>query len=112
MFLIRHGGPAAGQGRVLQLLRQEESLPQRELLLRLGIRPGSLSELIGKLEAKGLIERERDDQDRRKATVRITPAGRAAAEESQAEADPFAVLTEEEQDALRALLTKVLDGNM
>ena len=108
VFLLHHGGSASGQGRVLRLLSRAESMPQQELLMHLHIQPGSLSELIGKLEAKGLILRERDEQDRRKATIRITEAGRAAAQESQAGEDPFAVLTPEEQETLRALLTKLL----
>ena len=103
------GGPARGQALVLSILAGREALSQRELQQMLGIQPGSLSELISKLEAKGLLTREKAE-DRRGNLLRITDAGRAAIPEAEAapEDDPFAPLSPEEQDSLAAALRTLL----
>ena len=114
MHLLRHGEAGGmGQGRILAILSQAEEISQRELQEQLGIQPGSLSEILGKLESKGQIQRSRDEQDKRKATLRITDAGRQALEavSRSEQKDPFAVLSAEEQETLRTLLNKVLDAN-
>ncbi len=105
------GGPAQGQALVLSILLGRDALSQRELQQMLGIQPGSLSELVSKLEAKGLVTREKAE-DRRGNLLRITDAGRAAATEATdtPRDDPFSPLTDEQQDALadtlRTLLTQ------
>lgn len=114
MHLLRHGeARGMGQGRILTILSQTDEISQRELQEHLGIQPGSLSEILGKLESRGQIHRSRDEQDKRKATLRITDAGRQALEAvSQSEQkDPFAALSAEEQETLRTLLNKVLNTN-
>ena len=111
---LRHpDGRGGSQGRVLRILSRWDGLSQRALQERLGVQPGSLSELVSKLEAKGLLTREQDGEDKRRVLLRLTEAGRAAAEEapSPQEKDArFALLTEEEQASLRSLLTKLLSG--
>lgn len=108
------GGPAQGQALILSILAGREALSQRELQQMLGIQPGSLSELVGKLEAKGLLTREKAE-DRRGNVLRITNAGRAALPDTAntPEDDLFAPLTPEQQDALadmlRALLGRWID---
>ena len=113
MHSIRHGEPRGmGQNRILRILAQTEELSQRDLQEQLGIQPGSLSEILGKLESKGQIQRSRDEQDKRKATLRITEEGRKALDATQPEQkDPFSALSAEEQETLRTLLNKVLDAN-
>ena len=106
---MHHPRAGASQELVLRILDRDGELDQRILRQELRIQPGSLSELLGKLEQKGLIERERIEADRRRVTVRLTESGRAALSPGDAAADdPFAVLTDEEQTVLRALLGKVL----
>ena len=106
---MHHPRAGASQELVLRILDREGSPDQQFLLRELRVRPGSLSELLGKLEQKGLIERERSESDRRRVIVRLTEAGRQALTPGEISADdPFAVLTDEEQTALRALLGKVL----
>ena len=106
---MHHPRAGASQELVLRILDREGSPDQQSLLRELRVRPGSLSELLGKLEQKGLIERERSESDRRRVIVRLTESGRQALTPGEAAADdPFAVLTGEEQTALRALLEKVL----
>ncbi len=101
----------AGQSRALSLLREGETMTQRELTERLGIRPGSASELIGKLEKAGLITRTPSELDRRTADIALTEAGAAHRREREearsGTAELFSALTEEEKTALLALLEKL-----
>jgi DNA-binding MarR family transcriptional regulator len=63
------------QIRVLRkLAREPKSLGQ--LGVELGLTPPSVTRLVDRLEERGLIERRRDDVDRRKVVAAILPAGR------------------------------------
>lgn len=103
------GGPARGQALILSILAGRKALSQRELQQMLGIQPGSLSELLSKLESKGLLTREKAE-DRRGNLLRITDAGLQALpqDEEVSEDDPFAPLTPEQQDQLSAMLRALL----
>lgn len=104
------GGPAQGQALILAILAGREALSQRQLQQMLGIQPGSLSEVLSKLEGKGLIRREKAE-DRRGNLLYITDAGREASAAQGAdddEGDPFSPLTAEQQDQLAALLRALL----
>ena len=106
---MRHPRAGASQELVLRILAREGAMDRRRLRAALRIQPGSLSELLGKLEQKGLIERERVETDRRRVTVRLTEAGASAVVPGDETApDPFAALSDEEQATLRTLLEKLL----
>lgn len=103
-----------GQQRVLALLAERAPISQRDLLEELDVRSSSLSELLAKLERGGLIERERDEADRRNFIVKLSEAGLAAAQKS-GEGEPgadsiFSALTEEEREQLGSLLRKLNDS--
>ena len=83
-------------------------MPQRELQDYLGIQPGSMSELIGKLEQKGLLQRVASEKDRRSRILMLTEQGREMTDAVKEEQELFGILSEEEQGQLRALLTKLL----
>ena len=101
------------QKRVLMVL-QELGAPitQRELTERIGVQPGSASEVLGKLEEAGLISRTANQEDRRTTDIRLTPEGESAAKEAQARCDErhrqmFACLTPDEKEELLLLLEKL-----
>ena len=104
-----NGDPSQGQNLILSILAGRQALNQRALQLMLGVQPGSLSEILTKLERKGLITREKAE-DRRGNVLRITEAGRQAIPEAEpAEADDrFAALTDEQQAQLAELLRTLL----
>lgn len=104
----RKGGP--GQRRVLKILQERGSMPQRELQDYLGIQPGSMSELIGKLEQKGLLRRAACEKDRRSRILMLTEQGREMTDAVKEEQELFGMLSEEEQEQLRALLIKLLEA--
>ncbi len=100
-----------GQRTVLALLAAWGETDQRTLQNALAIQPGSVSELLSKLEAKGYIVKTRSEQDRRMATVTLTEAGKAAARSlPEKKQDLYAALTSEEQETLKSLLKKLLES--
>lgn len=101
-----------GQGRILSILVEQGDMNQKNLREMLEIEPGSLSELLTKLEAKGLLERTEDENDRRCQIVHLTDAGKELVEKKKGSEgkmkDIFHVLTEEEKVSLRNILIKLL----
>ena len=102
----------AGQKRILFILNEQGTLTQRELTEQLGIRPGSASEILSKLENAGLIARTQNAADRRTVDVSLTEAGAALAAESAEKRgmqreDMFTCLTAEEQENLLSLFEKI-----
>ena len=111
---LRQPGSLHGeaQDRVLRLLAGHGEISQRMLQEHLAIQPGSLSELLSKMEGKGLLLRETDETDRRRTLIRLSEEGqKEAGTLSQAEDERrFAALTAEERDTLRSLLQKLADA--
>lgn len=100
------------QKRVLMVLSETGTITQRELTGRLGIQPGSVSEVLTKLENAGLVARTPSESDHRTADISLTEKGREQAAEARAQrvqrhAEMFSILTGEEKDQLLALLEKV-----
>ena len=103
-----------GRGRVLTALAMKDGMSQKDLAFILGIRPQSLGELLGKLEADGYVTRERSEADRRAVKVSLTDAGREKAAKIDARrnrdaSEMFAKLTDDEKAQLCALLAKLQD---
>ena len=61
---------------VLTVLAAHAPLSQQEAAEQLRVDRTTMVALVDTLEAKGLVERHRSAQDRRKNTVVLTPAGR------------------------------------
>lgn len=100
------------QKRILIVLLKAGGMTQRALTERLGIQPGSASEVIAKLEHAGLIVRTSSAQDRRTADIALTAEGKKQAMEASTQrgerhAQMFSCLSEEEKAQLLALLEKV-----
>ncbi len=88
------------------------SITQRELTERLGIQPGSASEVIAKLESSGHIRRTPNETDRRTADIELTEAGKTFAEEAKEQRlrrheQMFSCLSDAEKDELLSLLERV-----
>jgi MarR family transcriptional regulator, organic hydroperoxide resistance regulator len=61
---------------VMLALWESEPLSVRELASLLQLDPGTLSPLLKRLEAAGLVRRQRDARDERALAVELTPKGR------------------------------------
>ena len=100
------------QKRILIILHENGGMTQRELTERIGIQPGSASEVIKKLESAGLIQRQNSSSDRRTVDITLTPEGRIQAEEAAAQRkqrhqEMFSCLSEEEKKSLLELSEKL-----
>ena len=83
-------------------------MTQRQLTEKLGIQPGSVSEVIGKLERTGYVTRSENAEDRRTADIHLTQAGRERAEvKEQEKPELFSALSEEEKSQLLTLLERL-----
>ena len=87
-------------------------LSQQELGMHFDLKPGSLSEILSKLELGGLIERSRNPKDRRQLTIRLTEAGWEKARVEQAarirfREQAFSALTHDEREQLAEMLEKI-----
>lgn len=98
---------------VLNRLRCEGPMTQRDLAFGTGQHPAGISRILETLEADGDVRRARDTSDRRKIRVELTSKALARL----AAADPvlcacaeevLAPLTTEERTTLRLLLGKLL----
>lgn len=100
------------QKRILIVLNETGTITQRELTERLGIQPGSVSEVIAKLESAGLILRTLSEIDRRTADISLTEKGKeladqAAEQRNRRHEEMFSCLSSEEKAQLLTLLEKV-----
>lgn len=94
------------------LWRRGEPLPMGELSRMLLVSNGNATDVVGRLEAEGLVARSPCTADRRTVRVSLTDAGRAAfsgmATGHEAELSRlFAALDETDLDALRVILRKL-----
>ena len=102
----------ASQKRILIILNEVKNITQRDLTMRLGIKPGSASEILSKLENAGLILRTMSETDRRTADIALTEQGKemaleAAAQRRKRHKEMFSCLLECEKEELLALLEKL-----
>lgn len=72
-------GHAVSLAQVFALHELDTGTPmsQRDLAERLRLEKSTVSRLVADLDRKGLVERERDPDNRRVYRLRITPAGQA-----------------------------------
>lgn len=74
-FLHYKMGGRMGRRRILSALSEHQELLQRELQDILEVQSGSLSEMIIKMEADGLIQKVRSQKDGRQLVLKLTPKG-------------------------------------
>lgn len=112
-YLHFHSGGRGGRGPILCLLAKHGGhLSQQELGSYFELKPGSLSEILAKIETAGLIERSRDPEDRRQLFIHLTEAGFREAEHEQRRREQFkeqafSNLDETELQELDNLLKKI-----
>ena len=100
------------QKRILIILHEVGKITQRALTERLGIQPGSASEVIAKLESAELITRTPSESDRRTADIQLSDKGRELASQAinqrrHRHEEMFSCLSEDEKTELLTLLEKI-----
>ncbi|WP_208780470.1 transcriptional regulator, SarA/Rot family [Streptomyces griseorubiginosus] len=99
---------------VMLVLWEQDSISVRELGASLQLESSTLSPLLKRLEANGLLRRERRAEDERSVAIRLT--GEGAALRERARSVPVAIgdamgLTPE-QDALAKQLLRLITANV
>jgi len=100
--------------KALYAFRDQDSSTMSELADNIGAKLPSMTMMIDNLAEEGLVERARDDQDRRKVIVRLTEKGRQLRQEfleqrNQIAEQLFARLSREDEQELMSLLGRVCD---
>lgn len=109
--LYRSAPQLRTQAAALQTLRERGPICQKDLQDHLMVQSGSVSELVTKLETKGLVERTRDARDRRRVLLSLTPLGERKAEHASVTSDipvRYSGLSLEEMQTLCALLETII----
>jgi MarR family transcriptional regulator, organic hydroperoxide resistance regulator len=101
---------------VLAALTAEPGRTQLALAYDLGLDKTTLTSLLDRLEAGGLIIRSLDPHDRRARIPELTDAGRriqaaVTRARDRAEAELLSAFSKDEQRMLRALLTRLAAGH-
>ena len=99
-------------GRLLECAAKNPGVSSRELCEFLDLRPSSLSEMLSRAEADGLLTRTADEADRRVQRISLTEKGRKAVTEMETARDQDArrrvsCLTEEEKEQFCRLCDKL-----
>ena len=101
------------QGRILFVLWQKDGVPMSELSRQTGLATTSLTSMVDRMEASGLVRRERTVADRRKVLIYLTDEARALEKDYDEVSDEMNAIFyegfgEEEAEQLDAYLNKVL----
>lgn len=117
--LARYGGLSPVQLMVLQVLASEGQLTASALSKRVSLTAATLSGQLDRLAERGLLLRQRDDQDRRRQWLLLTSEGRALQQQAPSLLPPvfvkrFAALPEWEQHGIAAALLRAasISGSM
>lgn len=102
----------ASQLLVLQRVAEQGSVLPSNMAKAIGLQQATVTVLVNKLEAAGLVTRRRDIEDRRRVWIELTAAGRATLEKSpdllqNRFETGFAALEEWEQAMIIAALERV-----
>lgn len=98
---------------VMLVLWENEPRGVKEIGEELGLDSGTLSPLLKRLEALGLVERRRSGEDERRVAIHLTPAGRELSAKAGAIPQRLAQaagLTAAELDQLRSTLNRLTDA--
>ncbi|MER5333175.1 MarR family transcriptional regulator [Micromonospora sp. NPDC002717] len=96
-----HGLTQAGMATLMTLAEHGE-LPHRTVADHCFVRPATLTGIVDTLERDGLVERQRDEADRRSIRIAITPAGQARIDALTAVIRSGAPLTSVDADPAKA----------
>lgn len=110
--LARQTGLTASQLLLLQVLDQHGESTAGEIAAHMGITQATTTNLLHKLEDRGLVSRRRSDTDRRKVWLTLTEAGReklmAAPDDLQERfSHQFEALEDWEQSMIIAALERI-----
>lgn len=83
-FMVQSFGISAGQSPLLSLLNENDGQNQKDLAHQLYVKPSSLTSMLNRMEAGGLVYRRRGEEDRRYYQVFLTQKGKRVAQKIRA----------------------------
>lgn len=112
--LIAEYGLSGAQLLCLRQLERVGALPTGELAAAMSLTPATVCGILDRLEARGLVVRERQADDKRRVVVRLSSRGRTAVERAPPSlqdsfVEKLRALPSAEQAALRSSLTKLVE---
>jgi MarR family transcriptional regulator, negative regulator of the multidrug operon emrRAB len=113
LTLADHIGTGSDAAALITLRNYAEGEPLDLLRRALALSHPGVVRLADRLERRGLVERRRSERDGRAVALRLTPAGRRAADEAQAAraeaiGTALGALRPDERRALEAMLERML----
>lgn len=115
--LFAKNGITPQQGRTLGFIetQEDQGITQKDIAEQTRTTAASVTSMVKRLEAKGLIERREDPSDARRKTLHVTEEGRAIVKEfeesmQKIQDDALAVLSDEESQTLISLLKKLTEA--
>ena len=108
-------GTTRAQWRVLARLSREDAARQVDLAEALDVEPITLCRMVDRLEEAGLVERRRDDADRRAWRIHLTDRSRPLIDELHGIAEIFladmlAGIDEPDLEAAKRVLSRVREN--
>ena len=108
-------GLHVGQEMVLLQLWREDGLGHTELAERLRVEPPTVTNMLGRMQRAGLVERRRDPEDARCSRVYLTQKSRSLRQPVERLWEDvgrraFAGVSPEEERLLRSLLVRIHDN--
>lgn len=105
-------GLCPGQPKILEYLLEHDGCIARDICRDCVLDKSTMTNLLGRMERQGLIEREENGQDKRASFLRLTDQGRVLAEQAKeifrkTDARAARNLSPEEQAQLARLLKTV-----
>jgi MarR family transcriptional regulator, organic hydroperoxide resistance regulator len=110
--VLSEAGATAEQWRVLNKLSDEKGLAIGELAQQLSMNPPTMTKLIDRMVAAGLVQRIVDDEDSRRVLVFITDSGLILFGKLSQKATEFHEGLSESLNAREALQLSKLLGNL
>ncbi|MES9815853.1 MAG: MarR family transcriptional regulator [Candidatus Thiodiazotropha sp.] len=109
--LVESHGLTGPQALILKVL-QKGSMPAGELAIQVSLSQGTVTDILNRLEKRGLISRTRDTEDRRRVLVEATDTALTLLEQSppllqESFAERFGNLQDWEQTQLLASLQRI-----
>lgn len=105
-------GLSPAEHSILMIVRDNSSVTQTEVAGALKIQLPNLVKILAKLEANGILKRNRSVRDKRAVELNLTPSGRETADDAARLGNDFnaqvlSALSPREQDQFLAMLTRL-----
>jgi DNA-binding MarR family transcriptional regulator len=113
---LRKLGLAPSDAGILRILGAGPGITQQALAAALGMLPSRLVAVVDELEARGLVQRRENPEDRRRYALHLSEKGRSTLETvgrvaREHQQELLAALTEEERRQLAGLLQRIADAH-